>query len=73
MSDANHTVLETIRQDLLRRDVLEATMRKAVALLSPSPADADRRREALRRRLAEMTQELERLAVAIVAARSPSS
>jgi site-specific DNA recombinase len=65
MSDANHTVLETIRQDLLRRDVLEATMRKAVALLSPSPADADRRREALRRRLAEMTQELERLAVAI--------
>jgi hypothetical protein len=56
---------ETIRQDLLRRDVLEATIRKAVALLSPSPADADRRREALQRRLGELTQELERLAVAI--------
>ena len=40
-------------------------MRKAVALLSPSPADADRRREALQRRLAELTHELERLAAAI--------
>jgi hypothetical protein len=34
MLPANHIVLESIERDLLRRDVFETTMRKAVALVA---------------------------------------
>jgi hypothetical protein len=67
MPTSDVAVLDAIESDILRPEIISATLRKTVAKLKPSTEATQARRADLEKRLADVTRELERLTAAIVA------
>jgi site-specific DNA recombinase len=64
---ADTTVLTAIEQDILRPEIITATLRKAMAKLRPSAEAAQARRTDLEKRLAAVMREIDNLTTAIAA------
>lgn len=67
MPASDSAVLSTIESDVLRPEVIMATLQKALAKLRPSAEAAQARRADLEKRLTAVTREIDNLTAAIAA------